>query len=115
MPNQFKDKPDAADLLSNSQSDLKGNFEYVQGALGKDHQVVFGDTDTGTTFGGRHKQVSLNNRGSAVAHPADGTSSFFYDNGGNTFWRNASVGPVQMTNATVPVAAASGATFLLRS
>jgi hypothetical protein len=112
----FQDKPLAADLLSNSQADLKGNFDYLQGALGglggtaKDHQIVFGNTNV-TTSEGRHNSVGLIDHG-VQSFPSDGLDSFWYSTGGNTFWRNSSVGPVQMTNATVPSAAANGYTFL---
>lgn len=107
----FQSKPLASDLISNSQADLKGNFDFMQATLGKDHKLNFGDTDI-TLFEGRHTQVSLNDRGGAVAHPGDGTDSFMYSNGGQLYWRNAAVGPVQMTNSTTPVAATSGYTFL---
>jgi hypothetical protein len=114
MPNIFSNTPQATDILSQSQVDINTNMLYIQGALGKDHQVVIGDTDTGTQFEGRHLQVSFKNRAGVVANPGDGTSSFLYDNGGNLFWNNASTAAVQMTNQNVgvPVVAATGYSWL---
>jgi hypothetical protein len=98
MPNTFKDVPQPGDILSQSQSDLEHNFLYLQGALGKDHQIVIGDTDTGTTFEGRHLAVSLNNKGTSPAFPGDGTDSFFWSNTGDLWGRNATSPPLQLTN-----------------
>lgn len=116
MPNTFQNKPDATDTLSTSQGDLKQNFGYIQGALGKDHQIVFGDSDTGTTFEGRHTQVSLNSRGNVnLAMPGDGTDSLLWSSGGNVYWKNTTVAAgVQMTNSAVgsPLSASRGYTFL---
>lgn len=101
MPNTFQDKPLATDLLSTSQGDLKQNFDYIQGALGKDHQIVFGHTDTGTTFEGRHTQVSLNNRANAnLPVPVDGVDTFFWSNNGDLFGRNSTSIAYQITGLT---------------
>lgn len=100
MPNTLQNIPLATDLLSVSQGDLKQNCDYFVGALGKDHQIVFGDSDTGTVAEGRHLGLSLIDKG-AQAFPGDGTDSFFYSTAGNIFWRNASVGPVQITDKNV--------------
>jgi hypothetical protein len=111
MPNQFQDIPLAGDLLSISQGDLKQNFDYIQGSLGKDHQLVFGHTDTGTTFEGRHIQVSLNDRTNAnLAMPGDGTDSLLWSSSGNLYWKDTTIASgVQITNKNVlPSAIANG-------
>ena len=115
MPNTFRDIPLAGDLISVSQADLKQNFDYIQGALGKDHQINFGSSDTGTSFEGRHKQLSLNNRNGGVPTITDGADSIVYGINGNLAWTSASsAGPVQLTNVKTNAVtnATSGCTFL---
>lgn len=107
----FQDKPLSTDLISVSQGDLQGNFEYLQGSLDKDHQCVFGDTPA-TPGEGRHRSVGLIDNGVLTFPTGDDVDSFWYSTGGNTFWSNTTVGPVQMTNASVPLAASSGNSFL---
>lgn len=117
MANQFKDIPLPSDLLSVSQSDLKGNFDYIQGALGKDHQIVFGDTDTGTTFEGRHLQVSLKSRANPNPNTTDGSNAVLFCNSNNELaYTNATLGAgtaVQLTSATISAqGSAIGYSFL---
>lgn len=92
MPNQFKDIPQPGDILATSQSDLEHNFLYIQGALGKDHQVVIGDTDTGTPFEGRHLQVSLKGQAASIAFPSDSVDSQIWSHSGNLFFQNGTAG-----------------------
>ena len=54
----FADIPLASNLISNSQGDIRDNFDYLQAILNTDHQSVFGNNNT-TAFEGRHQQVSL--------------------------------------------------------
>lgn len=110
MP-QFKDKPAATDLLSVSQGDIQGDYQYLEATLKKDHQIAFNNqsTDAGE---GRHTQVSFTNRGGAVPLPADNTNAFLYANAGNIFFSSATVTDAQMTRAEQPVIGTSGSTFL---
>lgn len=113
MPNTFQNIPNPSDLLSVSQGDIKGNFGYIQGALGKDHQIVFGDSDTGTSFEGRHLQVSLKNQNGSAPTITDGANSMIYSDNGNIFWTSASAaGPFQLTNLNGYLAATNGYSFL---
>lgn len=118
MPNQFKDIPLPGDLLSVSQGDLKGNFDYIQGALGKDHQIVFNDTDTGTSFEGRHKQVSLDNQTVAAVQTAftDGAQVALFSLSGNlavTFSTYPALAATLLTlNSKPPSALANGYSWL---
>lgn len=97
----FKDKPASSDILSTSQGDIQGNFEFINTTLGKDHQIAFNDLSS-KTFEGRHIQVSLNNRhGSAptVGSVSDGTDLVIYSDNGNLFSSSSiNNGPFQLTN-----------------
>ncbi len=122
MPNTFTDNPQASHTLANDQPNIQNNFRYIQGALGKDHQIVFNDSDTGTTFEGRHISVSLKDNGASPAFPGDGTDSFVWSHNGNLFYRTTTSGPFQFTTtatgsnfggaATVGNSVLSGWTFL---
>ncbi len=118
MPNEFTDNPNpGSQIQSVSRGLIRANFQYLQGSLGKDHQMVFGDTDTGTTFEGRHLTVSLWNQNNPdLPIPADGIDSYIWSSGGNVYWKNAITATgVQLTNSNVgsPSAIANGGyTFL---
>lgn len=94
MTYTFQDIPLAGDLLSVSQADLKGNFDYLQATLNKDHQIVFGNTNA-TTFEGHHTKVGLKGQtlpySSAAALTADGEVGTLYaGNNRGLFWQDAS-------------------------
>jgi hypothetical protein len=101
MPNTFTDVPIDSHTLAQDQDPMRQNFGYIPGALGKDHQIVFGDSDTGTPFEGRHMQVSLNNRHGAVPTVAgigDETNSLIYSDNGNLIFGSAlGAGAFQLT------------------
>lgn len=120
----FQDKPLAGDLLSNSQADLKGNFDYLQGviggappvgspAAGKDHQMQFGSTDS-TPAEGRHNRVGFIDLG-AQTFPIDGLTGVEYASAGNLYFINSTIGPIQLTKmgvGNVSNSATNGSTFL---
>lgn len=93
----YKDKPVASDILANSQGDIQGNFEFLQATLGKDHQIVFNDTNA-TTAEGRHNSVGFIDKG-VQAFPIDGLTAFSYATGGQVFFINSAAGPYQITNS----------------
>lgn len=66
MANTFQNIPNASDLLSDSQVDIKENFGYLATTLGQDHQIAFGDTDTASGEG-YHKVIHYVKQG---ANPA---------------------------------------------
>jgi hypothetical protein len=117
MTYTFQDKPLATDILSQSQSDLRQNFDYEQAAFGKDHQTVFGNTNA-TTFEGRHLQVSLPDwsvvsspgtfpptTGVAPVFPSDGVDNQIYSYAHNIWSQNASTS-TQITPCLAILAAA---------
>lgn len=75
------DNPTANQILKNSQPLIRDNIQYVVGALGKDHQIVFGHTDA-TLFEGRHLQVSLKNQNGTVYTISDGDDQVLYSDNG---------------------------------
>jgi len=104
--------PNPGDILgSQSQPQLKANFDYLVSTLGKDHQIAIGDLST-ASFEGRHKQVSFNNRATNnVPMPGDGTNALLWANAGNLYIRqNSSFAGVQFTGP-VPSNAAGFAIF----
>lgn len=113
MTFKFQDIPLAGDLISQSQGDLKANFDYLQASLGKDHQIVFGDTNM-TTFEGRHTQVSLKDRANTnIPIPIDGVDSFFWSSGGDVWGRNTTSSALQLTGLTYSAANANPGFFFL--
>jgi len=105
MANIYKDIPQASDILSQSQKDIRANFDYLANTLGTslksgDHQIAINGVDT-TTFEGRHRQISLNNRSGGpptVAGIGDGTDSLIYSSNGNLFFGTAlGAGAFQLT------------------
>lgn len=106
MANTFQDIPQANDILSDSQGDILGNFNYLVNTLGTsngkngDHAISIGGADN-VTFEGRHRQVCFNNRNGAaptVAGIADGTTAMFYGDNGNVFFSTAgTAGAFQLT------------------
>jgi len=104
--------PNPGDILgSQSQPQLKANFDYLASTLGKDHQISIGDLST-TSFEGRHIQVSFNNRATNnVPMPGDGTNALLWSNAGNLYIRqNSSFLGAQFTGP-VPANATGFARF----
>lgn len=113
MPNTYTDTPIASHTLAADQPNMEANFLFLPATLGKDHQFVTGHTDA-TTFEGRHTQVSLNNRGSVIPIPGDGTSSVLFDNVGNLVWRNTAgvIGILGVNNTNYPKTIQNGTSWL---
>ncbi len=110
----FTDKPDANDILADSQSDIQDNFEYLQIALNKDHKIQFNVATAGDLTQGLHRQVSFINRSAnpAVTASAD---SMLYSSSDNLYWKGKSAATgVILTDKTagVPLNATNGVTFL---
>lgn len=132
MANTYRDIPQASDILSQSQKDIRANFDYIANTLGTslksgDHQISLNGVDT-TTFEGRHLQVALNNRSGGpptVAGIGDGTDSLIYSSNGNLFYGSqlgagafqlttfnagANFGGLGTTSTTTPTAGAVAST-----
>lgn len=89
MPNTLTDNPQASHILANDQPVMRANNLYYVNTLGKDHQIALNDSD-GTTFEGRHIQVSLNNRSNAnLPWVSDGTDSLLWSNAGNIYFKSS--------------------------
>lgn len=114
----LKDKPEAGDILSVSQLDIQGNFDYVQNAFDKDHIVAFGQDSSGGTptqvLQGRHKQVSFNNRADDNLPLPAQTNGLLYTSIANLYFRGSGyANTVKLTNSNaLPLSATPGRSFL---
>lgn len=98
--------PLGSDIISVSQGDLLGNNNWMPATMGKDHQIAPfpGNSDSATTFEGRHIQVCLNDRTGTEPNPAvigDGTDSLLFSAGKVLYWRSTNAGqtnPIEMTS-----------------
>lgn len=110
----YTDRPQAGNILSNSQVDLRNNFNYLDVALARDHNIAYADAAADVTQG-YHVKVSYKAQGSVDPGLPTSADSFSYSFGGNQYWKNATTASgVQMTNTNVgsPVNATNGYTFL---
>ena len=113
MANTWQDIPLAADLISDSQDDLRQNFAYLNTILGNDHQIAFLDTDT-TAGEGRHKKVSLLTQAMAPAYvAAQNYNNAIWADSTNFYWQTgAGATNIRLSNQQGTSLATNGYSFL---
>src|SRR2546430_5080856 len=113
MANTWQDIPLAADLISDSQDDLRQNFAYLNTILGNDHQIAFLDTDTGAGEG-RHKKVSLITQAMAPVYVAgQNYNNALWSDSQNIYWQtNVGATNIKLTNPAGTLVASTGYSFL---
>jgi len=101
--------PNASDILSVSQGQLKTNFQQVNTIFSKNH-VTFNNATTADR--GKHTSVQFQRRSSAPS--LDANDGAFYtknSSGTNVFWKRQGGSEVKITNVD-PSIGANGYTFL---
>lgn len=110
------DKPEAGDILSQSQSDLRNNFNYLKNALDRDHRIDFNVNTGASTQQGLHRQLSMFPTGSIDPPVTPGAQSMVFTSLFNLYVKNTNnlVEPVQLTNDAVgePIALQQGYSWL---
>lgn len=112
--------PISTHTLAVDQPLMLANDQYYYTALGKDHQIVLGHSANATpgqpTLGeGRHMQVTfLEDTANPTLQTADMAIGMIWMHLNDLFFRNATIGPVQLTDSAsgVPISAPTGRSWL---
>ncbi len=78
--------PQANQQIAATQGPINANFDYIQKAVGQEHNFLSNDTDPTHTY---HLQASMPNRADPGSLPP-GTKGMFYVNGGEAKFYNSS-------------------------
>lgn len=78
MPTYTNNVPQANQQISTTQAPIQNNFDYIQKAVGQEHNFVANDTDPTHTY---HLQASMPNRALSPSVPA-GTNGVYFVNAG---------------------------------
>lgn len=82
MPSYTNNVPQANQQISTTQTPIQNNFDYIQKAVGQEHNFVANDTDPTHTY---HLLASMPNRALSPALPA-GTNGVYFVSGGIAYF-----------------------------